>query len=364
MLLRKIELNDWRGLSYCYNFGANVNRIIGKNRSGKSHAYDAFLWTLTGKDSHLRSNYDCFNTTNESREASALIEVDCDGIIHSFKRTIVKEYENEKGNSERYKGAKTSLYINGVLKSAKEYYEFIETNIASIDNILLCCRLWSFQEKTNAEQISLLTSLVDIETIAKEVRKKYTYIMNKSADYAGFGAVELLSEFDINYYKTTLESKQKEIKKMLNYVPCIHCGKHPYNVDDTIISERAQIEDLLTLLKMYHAELYKSVEKEINKYFNGYIHCGLTSTTIEGDTVIDCRLYFGNKNTRFSSNTEALINGFIDLCDTFQYANKIKLPIFVDNAESVNKCYRYCPHGRQMIFLEAVEDVELNVKID
>ncbi len=58
--LKKLSIQDWRGQNRVINFSSSTE-IKGRNKSGKSTVFNAFLWLMTGADAEDRVNYKLFN---------------------------------------------------------------------------------------------------------------------------------------------------------------------------------------------------------------------------------------------------------------------------------------------------------------
>ena len=63
-IVQKVSLQNWRAQNRDVVLFDNTV-ISGKNQSGKSSIFNAFLWVLTGYDSLGRSNFELFDNTVE-----------------------------------------------------------------------------------------------------------------------------------------------------------------------------------------------------------------------------------------------------------------------------------------------------------
>ena len=62
IIITKIKMKNFRGASnYECDFNVAKTCIAGKNGSGKSRHFDAFLWCLTGKDTKDRKDFEIWN---------------------------------------------------------------------------------------------------------------------------------------------------------------------------------------------------------------------------------------------------------------------------------------------------------------
>lgn len=137
----RLTLTDWRAQKRTICF-KDRNIIRGKNESGKSTTWDAIMWVLTGYDSLDRSNYDLFdNRISYTRENStpAIVELvmTIDGNSYTLRREAKIGWIRSRGETEyTRKGSDDySFFIDGVEVSAKNYREFIETNLCPVEKL-------------------------------------------------------------------------------------------------------------------------------------------------------------------------------------------------------------------------------------
>lgn len=105
--------------------GANLS-VTGKNKSGKTTIYDAFLWLLFGKNSAGKTDF-VIKPTSEPVETENIVEAQftVDGKPLLLKKVYASKYIKNTGE---YNGSVLEYYINGVPKKKNEY----DTAIAEI----------------------------------------------------------------------------------------------------------------------------------------------------------------------------------------------------------------------------------------
>nr|DAY73206.1 MAG TPA: chromosome partition protein [Caudoviricetes sp.] len=141
--LKKLTLQDWRGQNKVINFGHNTE-IKGRNKSGKSSCFNAWLWLLTGADEQDRINYKLFDDTlpltyENSKLASAEAVLDIDGVEYTLKKTAKQGWTRKKGREEYEKKATDDykFYIDCIERSAGDYKSFIEETFAPFPKLKL-----------------------------------------------------------------------------------------------------------------------------------------------------------------------------------------------------------------------------------
>ena len=127
IIITKIKMKNFRGASnYECNFNFAKTCIAGKNGSGKSRHFDAFLWCLTGKDTKDRKDFEVKTRINGEELHDVETSVEATLIVDNsevrLKRAINEVYNVPKGSTERvFKGNETSCYINDVPLAVNAY---------------------------------------------------------------------------------------------------------------------------------------------------------------------------------------------------------------------------------------------------
>lgn len=141
--LKKLTLQDWRGQNKVINFGHNTE-IKGRNKSGKSSCFNAWLWLLTSCDANDNVNYKLFDekieqTHENNKVASVEAVLDIDSVEYTLKKTAEIGWVRKKGREEyERKGSDNYLFfVDSIQRSASEYKSFIEDNFAPFPKLKL-----------------------------------------------------------------------------------------------------------------------------------------------------------------------------------------------------------------------------------
>ena len=210
--LKKLTLQDWRGQNKVLNFGHNTE-IKGRNKSGKSSCFNAWLWLLTGADEQDRINYKLFDDTlpltyENSKLASAEAVLDIDGVEYTLKKTAKQGWTRKKGREEYEKKATDDykFYIDSIERSAGDYKFFIEETFAPFDKLKLMLNIRHYELldwKEMRKHFELLVGNID----ESEMKGDYTEILND------------LKKYPIDEVKTSYKAKIKAVKSSVESLP-------------------------------------------------------------------------------------------------------------------------------------------------
>ena len=212
VLVKSIELNNWRGQSRKSWFG-HKNEIRGRNKEGKSTLLNAFLWLLTGYDEYDRYNYQLFNNKVEQTYDNAIpvyVEAlfDIDGKEYTFKKVAKQGWTRTRGSStyER-KGTDTyQFFVDGIEVSASNYKGTIESLFAPIDKLKIMLNIRYFLMLDWKDMRKQLESLVG------EIQES-----DFKGDYSDIEAD--LKKYTTEQLKTAYRAQKREITKNTESLP-------------------------------------------------------------------------------------------------------------------------------------------------
>ena len=118
----KAEISNFMGIANrSYEFGPGINRIIGRNRAGKTNSINAISWCLFGKDFSDRKKFNVvpLNPDQSAQKVDPCVTlmIMVDGSEHTLKRQL--------------KGSVTTCEIDGAPKKVSEYDDFIASLFGS-----------------------------------------------------------------------------------------------------------------------------------------------------------------------------------------------------------------------------------------
>lgn len=162
--LTQIEIKNFKGIAdRTINFAGDVTTIKGKNGTGKTTVFDAFLWCIFGKNAEMKT---AFNVATLD-ESGAIIP----GLTHSVKVTIEKHepsciavdtYTLERVQIDKKNGGSTCKYIvNGYDKAKKEFDELVAKELCTENNFKAITSPFFFTAQKWQSQRETLMSLID-----------------------------------------------------------------------------------------------------------------------------------------------------------------------------------------------------------
>lgn len=122
-LVKERLLNFQAARDRTVQFDRTTNTILGPNRSQKTTLFDAFVWSLFGKNSAGKANFDLRtvdpNTEQVILHLSHEVELDfiVDGEPVNIRKQLIERWEKIRGDTtETYKGNKHAYYFNNVIQ--------------------------------------------------------------------------------------------------------------------------------------------------------------------------------------------------------------------------------------------------------
>jgi chromosome segregation ATPase len=107
--------------------GKNAS-IYGDNATGKTTVMDAWMWLLTGKDSHGNAAFEikpldsCGNVADRSARPTVEAELDVNGAKTTLRKEYYELWTTKRGSYEAtYDGNSTDYFLNGVPKTKRQY---------------------------------------------------------------------------------------------------------------------------------------------------------------------------------------------------------------------------------------------------
>lgn len=206
--LKKLSIQDWRGQNRVINFSSSTE-IKGRNKSGKSTVFNAFLWLMTGADAEDRVNYKLFNEKEEQTYENAKIAsveavIEIDGMDYNFKKTAKAGWTRKKGREEYEKKSTDDykFYVDSIERNATDYRKFIEETIAPIDKLKIMLNINQF-----------------LKLDWKDMRKQFESMIGEitdedmKGDYSAIGDLMIKFNGDIELAKSHLKPQIKTLKE-------------------------------------------------------------------------------------------------------------------------------------------------------
>lgn len=210
--LKKLTLQDWRGQNNSVTFGQNTE-IKGRNKSGKSSIFSAWLWLLMGVDSSDNANYKLFDekvepTHENSKVASVEALLDINSVEYTLKKTAEIGWTRKKGREEyERKGTDTyKFFVDSIERNASDYKAFIEETFAPFSKLKLMLNIGHYLGMEWKELRRMFEDLVG-EIKEEDFKGDYSIIKNELAKYAP------------EQIKESIKGQMKPIKQNIEGLP-------------------------------------------------------------------------------------------------------------------------------------------------
>lgn len=221
IILKKIQLSNFKSLNLEVTFSEGVTRISGRNGIGKTSIASAFYWLLSSYTSPtVPKNFALFDDRVELSHETPLAKVKAwlhiDGYDYTIEKTAEAKFTRAKGSSVWTKAASDTytMYIDEIETSSTAFNEWINANICQIDMLpyALSGEFFAFLVLENKNKArSVLTSLVG-EIKETDFKGDYSSISEAMSRYSANELVELCKK-----KKKPLEERQNAIPDEIDF---------------------------------------------------------------------------------------------------------------------------------------------------
>lgn len=181
MKLLKMTMGNFKGISeLTINFDGRDTAIFGKNATGKTTLYDAYLWCLFDKDSSNRKDFAIKTLDGAGQELHNLeheveLVLELNGRQTTLKKSLKEKWTKKRGhNAPEFSGHTTDFYIDGVPAKASEYKKHI-ASIVDEEAFRLLSNPMHFNEHLTWQQrreilMTVCGDITDADVIASDSR--------------------------------------------------------------------------------------------------------------------------------------------------------------------------------------------------
>lgn len=273
------------------------------------------------------------------------------------KEKLSKDFENKK--------AKLLSDINErgkkCVEEIKKCQKFIDDGKIEFSHLEEEIKKCDMKKKSLEKELSVLPESIDVSE-----SKEYKEIENQIK--------ELEKEFNNKtYFDKVQENLKYEEKNILNRISEINekfvlvekNGKIDERIAEleeeqkNIVQQQANEQKKLDLLVDFNNERIKLLSEKVNSHFD-ILKFQLFRPLINGGTEDCCMALVNGTSYDGLLNTGNKILANIDICHAFQKKNNVKLPIIVDDTESLDTD-KIPDVGSQMILLRRIDDKGLEI---
>lgn len=297
--LNKLSIRNFKGIKdYVFEPNGSSTNVAGGNGTGKTTLYDAFLWSLFGKDSTDKAQFDWKPLDNQGNEVNHLeteviteLEVD-DGPL-KLSRMIEENWTKKRGAAvETFTGHSTTYRVNDLVVKKKEYTETLEKIISEdlfklLTNVQYFPEVMKWDERremlidmvggiTDSDVIKNNSELSELESLIeerpadelKELTKQEMRRVNKDLKAIPNRIDEVdrslpdISQLDKKELTTDKKAIENKISDKQNEIANLRNG----DIEITAKNELADLEVHHRELAMdYKEEQAKELEETLNK---------------------------------------------------------------------------------------------------
>jgi chromosome segregation ATPase len=255
--IKKMKLVNFKGIRDLELKFSEITNIGGKNGTGKTTIFDAFVWLLFGKNSKDQKQFDIKTIDEEGHvipklphEVIAIMEVDGEE-IELCRRYSEKWTKKRNSVEEIFSGHEEERLYNNVPLSVKDWDANIEA-ICEERVFKFITRPLFFNSQKMEEKRNFLFSM--IKPINDEIL----------ADDSEFDNLfEVLKKKDINEYKQEIKAKKKRILNEIETIPA-RIEEINKNISELSEEDFVALDDEITKLKKERSEIEKNVADKAN----------------------------------------------------------------------------------------------------
>lgn len=256
IVLQRIELENFKGFrSFSSDFDESLTQFHGPNGSGKTTLVDAYLWTLTGKDSSGSESFkvqpvDEYNVTIPHLDTKVKLTVSVDGDVRTFERSLKQKWTTPRGTKDEVlKGNESSYLIDNVPVTKTEYDKKVSELLCEMDDFKLMSSIYQFFSlNVNERRKKLMEMAGEMPDILTETAYPHLYarfVKARSVDGVKRQSQTALKE--LNARKLAVPGKMSENERNL-----------PTGIDFDAL--RAEKNDVEQQIKDIDSILQKSAE--------------------------------------------------------------------------------------------------------
>ena len=216
MEIKRLKLQNFKGIQDFEGDFAHVTDIRGKNESGKTTLVDAYHWLLFDKDSNNRTKFDIKpldGQNNPIPDKTVLVEGEFSFAARdvTLRKELKEKWGTKRGETTReFQGHSTLYWLNDVPKKAKEYQSYIDAMLKEDIFKLISHPLYfsSLNWKQQREYLMAMAPSITDKMIAGD-----------ESDYKKLLETVATKETTIDGYKKELAARLTKLDEELERIP-------------------------------------------------------------------------------------------------------------------------------------------------
>lgn len=217
IILVSLTLRNFKGIrDFVLETGSDSVSVFGDNATGKTTLFDGFVWTLFGKDSQNRTDFEIKGLDEAGKVAEHGLQHEVEAVLmvdrrrRSFKKVFAEKWTRKRGQATgEFSGHTTDYYVDGVPVKQGQYKAEVD-GLISEDIFKLLTSPSYFNEvlKPDARRKVLLEvcgEMTDAEIIAGN---------KQLAPLA-----DILGDRSLEDHRKVIAARRTEINKELEKIP-------------------------------------------------------------------------------------------------------------------------------------------------
>lgn len=218
VVIKSIQLSNWRGQNHKVTFNSDKTIIKAKNGIGKSTIAESFVWCISGSTNpNQPKNFNLFDNketlSHETPLASVKATIAIDDVEYTIERQAKAGFTRKRGENTYTKSSSDNYkyLIDNIEVSVANFNDWISNNICDVNNLVYCLSGEFFStlcenDKNSARKI--LEVLVG-EIKESDFKRDYTLLNEK------------LKSLNIDQIIEQTKNNIKPLKKRLEDIPAL-----------------------------------------------------------------------------------------------------------------------------------------------
>lgn len=298
MKLKRIEINNFKGVDYLSVDFTDLTKVDGRNATGKTTLMDAFFWLMFGTNSvgDTEQKFDVRRLDSNGEKVhftpiSVAAVVEADDMEITLEKTQNEKWVKKRGQEEQvFSGNVNTFKINGFPKTQNEYKAFI-SNMVDEKVFRILSSPIAFSEMDWKEQRKMLLSMVEVS--ADEIGRNINYYETIASDLAIETPDSVKKKYTVQ--KNQLKKEQEAIPTKIGTLK-----EQIRPIDTDMLTERE--ESINKEIEDIQQKIFKL--SEVN---NNSIDAKIKELTVRRDAIITLANDKRNADIRSARNAVAAL---------------------------------------------------------
>lgn len=281
---------------------------------------------------------------------------------HDQLEKLIEDFNIEKSNkleANKQQGADRKVLKEDLQRDSEQLQDLTEASFAKALEVEKLTENLEALNKDLASEKSQQGAFEDTEAY-KNITKKAAVINEKITNAKSDSSSKIVeSEQVVNELISKVAGVQAKLQEQKTVDGLLDRINELKEKDGDLKRKNADVERQLWLIDEFTRIKVSSIEKSINEKFD-FVQWKLFDVQKNGGIIEMCEATYNGVEYNSGLNNGARINSDLDIVNTLSQHFNLYLPVFVDNAESVNELNTI---DSQMIELQVTEDRTLKVEV-